>query len=59
MQFSIEGIYPILRCWPNPGQTIKTSSGSMSWMTNDFDLEVKSGGMMKGLSRMFSGEVCS
>lgn len=56
MNFLIEGNYPILRCTLNRGETIKTSAGSMSWMTNGFDLEVKSGGVMKGISRMFSGE---
>lgn len=56
MEFSIEGNYPILRCRLNRGETIKTSAGSMSWMTDDFDLETASGGVMKGISRMFSGE---
>lgn len=56
MEFSIEGNYPILRCILNRGETIKTSAGSMSWMSDGFDLEVKSGGLMKGISRMFSGE---
>lgn len=56
MKFSIEGNYPILRCRLDRGQTIKTSAGSMSWMSDGFDLEVKSGGLGKGISRMFSGE---
>lgn len=56
MEFSIEGNYPILRCILNRGETIKTSAGSLSWMSDGFDLEVKSGGLMKGISRMFSGE---
>lgn len=56
MRFSIEGNYPILRCILNRGETIKTSAGSMSWMNDGFDLEVKSGGVMKGISRIFSGE---
>ena len=56
MEFLIEGNYPILRCTLNRGETIKTSAGSMSWMSDGFDLEVKSGGLGKGISRMFSGE---
>ena len=56
MDFSIEGDYPILRCKLNRGETIKTSAGAMSWMTDDFDVELESGGLRKGISRMFSGE---
>lgn len=56
MKFTIEGNYPILRCRLDRGETIKTSAGSMSWMSDGFDLEVKSGGLGKGISRMFSGE---
>lgn len=56
MKFLIEGNYPILRCSLNKGETIKTSAGSMSWMSDGFDLEVKSGGLGKGVARMFSGE---
>jgi len=56
MQFSIEGNYPVLRCLLNRGETIKTSAGAMSWMSDGFDLEVKSGGLRKGIARMFSGE---
>lgn len=56
MEFFIEGDYPILRCKLKRGETIKTSAGSMSWMTEDFDVEVASGGVMKGIARMFSGE---
>ncbi|WP_235601352.1 AIM24 family protein [Tissierella sp. P1] len=43
MKYSIEGDYPILRCILNRGETIKTSAGSMSWMTDGFDVEVTSG----------------
>jgi len=56
MKFSIEGDYPILRCVLNRGETIKTSAGSMSWMADGFDVETTSGGVMKGIARMFSGE---
>lgn len=56
MEYFIEGNYPMLKCRLNRGETIKTSAGSMSWMSDGFDLEVKSGGLGKGIARMFSGE---
>lgn len=57
MQFAIEGDYPILRCKLNNGETIQTTAGAMSWMTEDIDVELSTGGgLMKGIGRMFSGE---
>lgn len=56
MQFSIEGDYPVLRCKLDKGETIKTTAGAMSWMTEDIDVEVTTGGVMKGIARMFAGE---
>lgn len=57
MRFSIEGEYPVLRCYLNKGETIKTSAGAMSWMDGEgFDTEVTTGGIMKGLGRMLAGE---
>lgn len=57
MEFLIEGDYPVLRCKLNSGETIKTTAGAMSWMTEDIDVELSTGGgMMKGIGRMFSGE---
>ena len=57
MEFLIEGDYPILRCKLNSGETIKTTAGAMSWMTEDIDVELSTGGgVMKGISRMFAGE---
>ena len=57
MEFIIEGDYPVLRCKLNRGETIQTTAGAMSWMTEDIDVELSTGGgMMKGISRMFTGE---
>lgn len=56
MKFTIEGDYPILRCTLDAGETIKTSAGAMSWMTENIDVEVTTGGVMKGIARMFAGE---
>jgi len=57
MRFDIQGEYPVLRCKMDRGETIITSSGNMSWMTEGFELETSSrGGLLKGFSRAFSGE---
>lgn len=57
MEFLIEGDYPVLRCKLNSGETIQTTAGAMSWMTEDIDVELTTGGgMMKGIGRMFAGE---
>lgn len=57
MKFEIQGEYPVLRCMMDRGETIITSSGNMSWVTEGFELETSSrGGLLKGFSRAFSGE---
>lgn len=57
MKFDIQGEYPVLRCMMDRGETIITSSGNMSWMTQGFELETSSrGGLFKGFTRAFSGE---
>lgn len=56
MKFLIEGDYPVLKCILNKGETIKTTAGAMSWMSDGFNVEVTTGGLMKGIARMFSGE---
>lgn len=41
----------------NPGESIYTQSGGMTWMDSGFTMETNmQGGLMKGLGRMFSGE---
>lgn len=57
MEFLIEGDYPVLRCKLNSGETIQTTAGAMSWMTEDIEVELTTGGgVMKGIGRMFAGE---
>ncbi|WP_225743475.1 TIGR00266 family protein [Marinilactibacillus sp. Marseille-P9653] len=57
MEFEIEGKYPALRCTLDRGETIITSSGNMSWMTQGFELETSSrGGLFKGFTRAITGE---
>ncbi len=57
MEFLIEGDYPVLRCKLNSGETIQTTAGAMSWMTEDIEVELTTGGgIRKGIGRMFAGE---
>ncbi|MDD4796918.1 MAG: TIGR00266 family protein [Eubacteriales bacterium] len=40
-----------------PGESIFTQSGGMSWMTDAIDMDTNmKGGLLKGLGRMFTGE---
>lgn len=51
------GSLPVLICNLNPGETIITESGSMSWMSPNMKMETTSnGGIGKALGRMFAGE---
>lgn len=57
MKFEIVGNYPVLKCTLNRGETIVTSSGNMSWMTQGFELDTSArGGLFKGFARAVSGE---
>ena len=57
MKFKIEGQYPVLRCFLNEGESLITSAGNMSWMTDGFKYNVHSGGgFMKSIGRAFTGE---
>lgn len=57
MNHTIEGKYPVLRCYLNRGETILCSAGNMSWMTDGLSLETSSrGGLFKGLTRAMTGE---
>ena len=51
MQYRIEGTtLPVVTITLSPGQRIYSSSGGMSWMTQDVEMETNSGG---GLGKMF------
>lgn len=53
----IGGSLPVLICNLNPGETVITESGSMSWMSPNMKMETTSnGGIGKALGRMFAGE---
>lgn len=58
MQYRIEGTpLPVVICQIAPGETLITERGSMSWMTNNINMETTTnGGVGKAFGRMFSGE---
>ena len=58
LRYEIEGGHlPVVICYPEPGQTICTESGAMSWMSPNMHMETNSGGGFgKALGRLFSGD---
>ncbi len=57
MQYEIKGDQlPVVVCTLNPGESMITERGAMSWMTSNMRMETKAGGVGKALGRMFSGE---
>ncbi|MDF2538900.1 MAG: hypothetical protein K0S76_1921 [Herbinix sp.] len=48
---------PVVTCQVNPGETLITERGSMSWMSPNMKMETSTnGGIGKALGRMFSGD---
>lgn len=57
MKYSIEGApLPVVICDLEPGETMITEKGAMSWMTPNMKMETQGGGVGKMVGRMFSGE---
>ena len=57
MKYSIEGApLPVVICDLEPGESMITEKGAMSWMTPNMKMETSGGGMGKMIGRMFSGE---
>lgn len=58
MQYEIKGSpLPVVICKLNPGETMITESGAMSWMSDNITMETTSnGGLGKVFGRMLSGE---
>ena len=57
MKYSIEGEpLPVVICTLDPGETMITESGAMSWMTPNMKMETSGGSVGKVLGRAFSGE---
>lgn len=58
LKYEIEGgSLPVVICHPEPGQTLCTESGAMSWMSPNMNMTTNTGGGIKKVfGRMFSGE---
>lgn len=58
IKYELEGgNLPVVICYPEPGQTLCTQSGAMSWMSPNMNMETNSGGgLKKALGRFFSGD---
>ena len=58
LNYKIEGGHlPVVTCYLEPGQTLVSESGAMSWMSPNMHMETNSGGgVKKALGRLFSGE---
>ncbi len=46
----------LAQCWLQPGESVLAESGAMVGMTPNVQMQTQSGGMLKGLKRMFGGE---
>ena len=47
---------PVVICNVDPGETLISESGAMSWMTPNMDMKTSGGGAGKVFGRMFAGE---
>ena len=58
MQYQIKGeTLPVVICSLEPGESMITEGGAMSWMSANMQMETTSpGGVGKALGRMFAGE---
>ena len=57
MKYELKGTpLPVAICHLEPGETMITEKGSMSWMSPNMEMETNAGGIGKALGRMFSGE---
>lgn len=58
IKYDIEGgNLPVVICYPEDGQTIRSESGAMSWMSPNMEMKTNSGGgARKVFGRLFSGE---
>lgn len=46
----------IAQCWLAPGESVLAESGAMVGMSTNVTMTTQSGGLMKGLKRLFGGE---
>ncbi len=57
MQYQIHGEpMPVVICNLNPGESMISEAGAMSWMTPNMQMQTSGGGAGKMFGRMFSGE---
>ena len=57
MRYQITGEpMPVVICTLDPGETMISESGAMSWMSPNMSMQTAGGGAGKMLGRMFSGE---
>ncbi|WP_027633003.1 TIGR00266 family protein [Clostridium hydrogeniformans] len=58
MHYSIKGDnFPVVVCEMTEGESLITEAGAMGWMSDNFKMDTNmKGGLMGGISRMFSGE---
>ena len=58
IKYEIEGGHlPVVICYPEPGQSLCTESGAMSWMSPNMRMDTNTGGGLKKVfGRIFSGE---
>ncbi len=46
----------VAQVWVQPGESLMAESGAMMGMSTNVNMQTQSGGVMKGLKRMFGGE---
>jgi uncharacterized protein (TIGR00266 family) len=46
----------VAQVWLEPNESVRAESGAMMGMSTNVDMQTQSGGLMKGLKRMFGGE---
>ncbi len=57
MQYEIKGgVFPVVVCQLQDGESMITEKGSMVWMTSNMEMETTGGGIGKMFSKAFSGE---
>ena len=57
MQYEISGgVFPVVTCHLQGGESMITESGSMVWMTPNITMQTTGGGLDRIFSRAFSGE---
>lgn len=58
INYEIEGgNLPVVICYPEPGETLCTERGAMSWMSPNMKMETNTGGGFKrAMGRLFAGE---